>query len=124
MPVAPLPTQFQLDVYRTASAAGWLPWRLLTVVVVTPIGEEMLFRGFPIRGWRRSRRDVWFVIVLTALLWAVVRLQYDPYVIAQVFAYGLVLGWLPSVTGSTILTMLHGLINFKDMLETFVALHA
>jgi hypothetical protein len=51
-------------------------------------GEEILFRGFLVRGWRRSRRDVWFVIVLTALLWAVVHLQYDPYVIAQVLAYG------------------------------------
>jgi membrane protease YdiL (CAAX protease family) len=72
-----------------------------------------------------SRRDVWFVIVLTALLWAVVHLQYDPYVIAQVLAYGLVFGWFRWVTGSTILTMLlHGLINFEGMLETFVALHA
>ena len=68
-------------------------------------GEEILFRGFLFRGCRRSRRDVWFVIVLTALLWAV-HLQYDPYVIAQVFAYGLVFGWLRWVTGSTILTML------------------
>ena len=44
-------------------------------------GEEILFRGFLFRGWRRSRRDVWFVIALTALLWAVVHLQYDPYVV-------------------------------------------
>jgi membrane protease YdiL (CAAX protease family) len=41
-----------------------------------------------------------------------------------VFAYGLVLGRLCWVTGSTMLTMLlHGLINFEVMLETFVALH-
>jgi len=118
-------TQFQLDTYRTASAAGWLPWLLLTVVVVAPIGEETLFRGFLFRGWHRSPRDIWPVIVVTALLWAVVHLQYDPYVIAQVFAYGLVLGWLRWVTGSTILTiLLHGLINFEGMVETFVALHA
>ena len=83
-------------------------------------GDEILFRGC-----RRSRRDVWFVIVLTPLLWTVVHLQYDPYVIAQVFSYGRVLGWLRWVTGSTILTMLlHGLINFEGMLETFVALRA
>src|SRR5262245_5127801 len=47
-------TQFQLDTYRTASAAGWLPWLFLTVVVVAPIGEETLFRGFLFRGWHRS----------------------------------------------------------------------
>ena len=106
-------------------AAGWLPWLLLTVVVVTPIGEEMLFRGFLFRGWHRSPRDVWLVIIVTALLWAIVHLQYDPYGIAQVFACGLMLGWLRWVTGSTILTMLlHGLINFEGMLETFVAFHA
>lgn len=118
-------TQFQLDIYRTANAAGWLPWLLLTVVVVTPIGEEMLFRGFLFRGWHRSPRDVWPVIVVTALLWALIHVQYDLYLIAQVFAYGLLLGWLRWVTGSTILTMLlHGLINFEGMLETFIASHA
>ena len=52
-------TQFQLDIYRTASTAGWLPWLLLTVVVVAPIGEETLFRGFLFRGWHRSSREQW-----------------------------------------------------------------
>src|SRR5262249_31599504 len=81
----------------------------------------MLFRGFLFCGWHRSPRDVWPLIIVTALLWAVVHLQYDPYVIAQVFAYGWVLGWLRWVTGSTILTMfLHGVINFEGMVETFV----
>jgi membrane protease YdiL (CAAX protease family) len=38
---------------------------------------------------------------------------------------GATCGWLRWVTGSTILTMLlHGLINFEGMFETFVALHA
>jgi len=50
--------------------------------------------------------------------------QYDLYVIAQVFVYGLVLGWFRWVTRSTILAMLlHGLINFEGMLETFIAFH-
>ena len=84
-------------------------------------GEELLFRGFLFRGWRRSRRDVWS-IVLTALLGPSsicnMILSY-----CSMFAYGLMLGWLRWVTGSTILTMLlHGLINFEGMLETFVAL--
>jgi membrane protease YdiL (CAAX protease family) len=112
-------TQFQLDTYRTASAAGWLPWLLFTVVVMAPIGEETLFRGFLFRGWHRSPRDIWPVIVVTAMLWAVVHLQYDPYGIAQVFACGLVLGWLRWVTGSTILSMLmHGLINFAFIVKS------
>jgi hypothetical protein len=117
-------TPFQLDIYRTAEAAGWLPLLWLAVVVVTPIGEESLFRGFLFRGWLRAPRDAWPVILLTAFLWAIVHVQYDWFVIFQVFCFGVMLGWLRWATGSTILTMLlHGLINFEGMLETLIALH-
>jgi membrane protease YdiL (CAAX protease family) len=119
-------TPFQVDIYRTAAAAGWLPllFLWLAVVVVTPVGEEMLFRGFLFRGWLRAPRDTWPVIVLTALLWALVHVQYDWYVIAQVFVFGVMLGWLRWATGSTILTMvLHAMINCEGMLETVVSLH-
>lgn len=117
-------TPFQLDIYRTAEAVGWVPLLWLAVVVVTPIGEESLFRGFLFRGWLRAPRDVWPVIVLTASLWAIVHVQYDWFVIAQVFCFGMLLGWLRWATGSTVLTMLlHGLINFEGMLETLIALH-
>src|SRR5262249_25099376 len=66
---------------RRTGASG--PWLWLTVVVVAPIGEETLFRGFPFRGWHRAPRDAWLVIIVTALLWAFVHLQYDLYFIAQ-----------------------------------------
>lgn len=119
-------TSFQTDIFRTAAAAGWLPLLMLwlATVVVTPIGEESLFRGFLFRGWLRSPRDAWAVIVVTALLWAIIHVQYDWYVIAQVFSFGLLLGWMRWATGSTILTMLlHALINLEGMIETFVALN-
>jgi hypothetical protein len=117
-----LVTQFQLDIYRTASTAGWLPWLLLAVVVVAPIGEETLFRGFLFRGWQRSPRDAWPVIVTTALLWALLHVQYDLYLIAQVFVYGLMLGWFRWRSGSTILViLLHGLMNFEGVAETVIA---
>src|SRR5205085_9618154 len=50
---------FQLDIYRTASAAGYLPWLWLSVVVVAPIGEETVFRGFLFRGWHRYSDNAW-----------------------------------------------------------------
>jgi membrane protease YdiL (CAAX protease family) len=114
-------TPFQSSIYRTASAAGWLPLLWLAVVVVTPIGEETLFRGFLFRGWLRSPRDAWPVIVIVALGWALIHVQYDWYIIFWVFVSGLLLGWLRWATGSTILTiLLHGLINFEAMLESLV----
>ena len=121
-----LVTDFQLDIYRSATAAGGLPLLLLwlAVVVVTPVGEESLFRGFLFRGWLRSPRDTWPVILLTAFLWSIVHIQYDWFVIAQVFCFGVLLGWLRWASGSVILSMLlHGLINFEGMLETFISLH-
>jgi membrane protease YdiL (CAAX protease family) len=119
-----LVTQFQLDIYRTASAAGWLPWLLLTLVVVAPIGEETLFRGFLFRGWHRSPRDAWAVIIATALLWAITHVQYSPYYMAQVFVIGLGFGWFRYKSGSTILTMvLHGLVNLESTIETVWTIH-
>jgi membrane protease YdiL (CAAX protease family) len=114
-----LVTPFQTDIYITASTAGWLLWLLIAVVILTPIGEEVLFRGFLFRGWLRAPRDAWPVIVATSLLWAIIHLQYDWYVIAQIFVFGLLFGWLRWASGSTILTiLLHALINAEGMLET------
>lgn len=117
-------TGFQYDIYRSASAAGWLPWLWIAVVVAAPIGEETLFRGFLFRGWHREPRDVWIAIIAIALLWAFSHLQYDLFVIAQVFVVGVILGWFRWASGSTLLTMLlHGLVNCEGMFETFLALH-
>jgi membrane protease YdiL (CAAX protease family) len=118
-------TPFQTDISRTADDAGGLSLLLLwlAVVVVTPIGEETLFRGFLFRGWLQSPRDAWPVIVIVALLWALIHVQYDWYVISQVFVSGLLLGWMRWASGSTILTiLLHALINFEGMIETLVGL--
>lgn len=118
-----LVTPFQVDIYSTASAGGWLLWLWFAVVVITPVGEEILFRGFLFRGWLRSPRDVWPVIAVTAFLWAIIHLQYDWYVIGQIFVFGLLLGWIRWASGSTILTiLLHAVINLEGMLETVVDL--
>jgi membrane protease YdiL (CAAX protease family) len=117
-------TPFQVNIYRTAAAAGWLPLLWLAVAVLTPIGEETLFRGFLFRGWLRKRGDAWPVIVITSLLWAIVHVQYDLYIIVQIFVFGMVLGWLRWASGSTILTIvLHAMINCEGMLETIFSLH-
>ncbi len=118
-------TPFQFDIYRTASAADWLPFLWITVVVVAPIGEETLFRGFLFRSWNRSPRDAWVAIAVTALLWAAVHVQYELTVMGEVFVIGLAFGWVRWRTGSTLPTILmHCLLNGAGMLETFLALRA
>jgi len=118
-------TPFQTDISRTAGEAGGLAllFLWLAVVVLTPIGEEILFRGFLFRGWLQSPRDAWPVIVTIALLWALIHVQYDWYVVGQIFTFGLLLGWIRWASGSTLLTiLLHALINFEGMIETVVGL--
>jgi hypothetical protein len=119
-----LVTSFQTDIYRTASDAGWLPLLWIAVVIVTPIGEETLFRGWLFSGWLREPTDTWPVIIVTAALFAILHVQYDWFVIGQVFVFGLLVGWMRWATGSAIVTMLmHAVINFEGMLETVIGLH-
>jgi len=119
-----LVTSFQTDIYTTAGAQGWLALLWFAIIVVTPFGEETLFRGFLFRGWFRQPKDAWFAIVGTAALFALMHVQYDWFVIGQVFGFGLLLGWMRWVSGSTLLTMLlHAFINLEGMIETMIGLH-
>jgi len=112
---------FQSDIYQAAQRANLFPLLLFAITILIPVAEETLFRGFLFRGWLRSPRSAWPVIVLTAGLFAVIHVQYDWFLIVQVFAFGILFGWMRWVTGSTILTMLlHGLINLEGMVETFL----
>jgi membrane protease YdiL (CAAX protease family) len=114
-----LVTSFQKDIYTTAAAQGWLALLWISVIVITPIGEETLFRGFLFRGLFREPKDAWPAIIVTALLFAIMHLQYDWSVLVQVFGFGVLLGWLRWVSGSTVLTIvLHALINLEGMIET------
>ena len=116
-------TSFQDDIYRSAASAGAQMWLWLAVVIVAPIGEEILFRGFLFRGWQRSSDDAWVAIGATAVLWAIVHLQYDPLVIGEILVAGLALGWVRWRTGSTISTLvLHSLLNAAGMAETYFQL--
>jgi hypothetical protein len=110
--------RFQTDTFTSARRDGWLVPLLLAVVVVGPIGEEIMFRGFLYRGWVRPGFVVTPIIVLT-LLWSGMHMQYDWFGILQVFLTGLVLGWLRWLSGSTALTMvLHMQVNLEATIET------
>jgi membrane protease YdiL (CAAX protease family) len=114
--------RFQTDIYQAAKSASMLPLLLVAVTVFIPVTEESLFRGFLFRGWLRSPHQAWPVIVSTAGLFAVIHVQYDWFLIAQVFAFGVLFGWIRWATGSTILTMLlHALVNLEGMIETVLS---
>ncbi len=70
------------------------------VVILAPIAEEVLFRGFLFRGWEGSRLRLWGTIILTSIGWAIIHGQYDVYGLCFIFTLGLFLGWIRWKSGS------------------------
>ncbi len=110
-----------VEAYRQAQLAGVLPLLWLAMVVVAPITEELLFRGFLHRGWSPSWLGTSGTIVLTSALWALLHQQYGWLGILFIFVMGLLFGWLRQRSGTTTVTIvLHALNNLFAM--TIVAL--
>jgi membrane protease YdiL (CAAX protease family) len=90
---------------------GILPL-LITPIVVAPVTEELLFRGFLHRSWASSWLGVSGTIVSTSALWAAMHMQYGLVGHLQIFLFGLILGWVRQRSGTTGLTIvLHALYN-------------
>jgi len=114
---------FQLEIHRSAQADGTLIWLWLALIVVAPIGEELLFRGFLFRGFVREKRDVVPGILVIALIWSLLHVQYDWFGASVVFAIGMLFGYARLYSGSTTLViLLHMLLNLESVLETVVVL--
>jgi uncharacterized protein len=114
---------FQIELFRTAQADGTVPWLLLAIIVAAPAGEEILFRGFLFRGFVHEPRDAWPAIILIALMWMVPHLQYDWFAKTQVFAIGVLFGFVRWRTGSTTLAILmHMLLNLESTAETMLVM--
>jgi uncharacterized protein len=114
---------FQLELHRTAQAEGTLPWLWLAIIVAAPVGEELLFRGFMFRGFVHEPRDALPGILVIALIWSMLHVQYDWFGTAQVFAIGVLFGFVRWRTGSTTLViLLHMLLNLESVVETVIVM--
>ncbi len=93
----------------------WLFW--IAAVLAAPLFEEVMFRGFLFRGFQASFLGTGGAVVLTALLWAAMHVQYNLYGMAFIAAVGVVFGVARARTGSLIVSMsLHAALNFSDLL--------
>jgi membrane protease YdiL (CAAX protease family) len=114
---------FQLQIHRSAQAEGALISLWLALIVVAPVGEELLFRGFLFRGFVREPRDALPGILAIALIWSLLHIQYDWFGAGLVFVIGVLLGYVRLYSGSTTLViLLHMLLNLESVLETVVVL--
>ena len=83
----------------------------------------MLFRGFLFRGLVHEPRDALPGILVIALIWSLLHVQYDWLGAGLVFALGIMFGYVRLYTGSTMLVIvLHMLLNLESVGETVFAL--
>lgn len=69
----------------------------LTLVIVAPLAEELLFRGY-LYGKLRKSVPIWLAVLATSLLFAAIHGQWN--VAVDVFALSLVMCGLREITGS------------------------
>ena len=83
---------------------------ILTTIIVAPLVEEILFRGFLQKVLEESWEDITKAILVTSLFFALVHL--NPHWIVQIYLLGMLLGYLSWRTNSIIPgIILHGLNN-------------
>ncbi|MHC4176220.1 MAG: lysostaphin resistance A-like protein [Planctomycetota bacterium] len=104
--------------YQTA---GFLPLLWFAVICLAPLFEEIFFRGFLFSGIRHSRLGGPLAILITALVWAGIHVQYDAYQVSVIFAGGLLLGMARLKTDSVYVTIaMHVIWNIIAMVETAI----
>jgi membrane protease YdiL (CAAX protease family) len=109
--------EFMGDTYNSAKMAGMLPLLMISFVFLGPLQEELLFRGLFFRGLVPAL-GAWPTIILTSAVWAFTHVQYQWFFVGEIFALGVVFGWLKWRSGSTILTtLLHAAVNGMALVE-------
>jgi uncharacterized protein len=64
----------------------------IAVVIMAPLCEELLFRGFMIPGIAQSRLGSMGAIVISSGIWALIHFQYSLFFVGVIFVFGLLLG--------------------------------
>jgi uncharacterized protein len=118
VPVIP---PFVIEAYETAY---FLPLFYFAVIIVAPIFEEIFFRGFLFLGLRYSPLKASGAIVLPAVLWSLIHLQYEWLDITIVFLLGLLLGYARYRTNSLYVPIaMHALNNLLALLQVAWIVH-
>ena len=90
----------------------------IAVVIIAPLGEELLFRGFLQQILEKHWKDVTKAVLVTALFFAMIHM--NPYWFVQIYILGILLGFLAWKTKSVLPPLiLHGINNAMAMFFSF-----
>jgi hypothetical protein len=125
--VLPMPDSFlQVEALLTPENPLSLILLLFTIVLLAPIGEEVLFRGFLQKYLEDAWGDITRAILFSSLFFAII--HFNPYWMIQIYLLGVILGYLAWHTNSIIPSIIfHVIINatsllFASMGESFESL--
>lgn len=94
--------------------------RAFGIILIAPIGEELLFRGLLFKRINDTKLGVIGAILIPAVIFALIHVQYVVPVIVFIFIDGLFYGYVRYKTASVILPiLLHSLGNVYAVFERF-----
>ena len=67
---------------------------LISVIIIAPIAEEFIFRGFLYSQLSRTKLGPWGSVGLTSFFWTIIHFQYEIKILVVLFFFGLFLGYL------------------------------
>lgn len=105
------PTAFVDDLYDSANPK-WL--LIVTMVIVAPIYEEVMFRGIlwsAVREQFAGSKGAWVATISTSVLFSIIHLQYELYEMSVIFILAMLLGYARSRSGSLYVPILLHIIN-------------
>tara|TARA_B100000945_G_C20218490_1_gene519485 strand:+ start:25 stop:813 length:789 start_codon:yes stop_codon:yes gene_type:complete len=114
------PPEYILDLNGLLQPESIIGFFLLfiAVVIIAPLGEELLFRGFLQQILEKHWKDVTKAVLVTALFFAMIHM--NPYWFIQIYILGILLGFLAWKTKSVIPPLiLHGINNAMAMFFSF-----
>ena len=113
--------QESIDTYLSSKYAFLL---FLTVLVLAPISEEVIFRGFMLMGMKPKEGCPVWVVLFISFIWTILHVQYDLYYMSLVFISGILLGVAQVRTNSIVVPItLHFLCNLIATIELLIVVH-
>lgn len=67
---------------------------LISVLIIAPIAEEFIFRGFLFSQLSRTRLGAWGAVSISSFLWTIIHFQYEFKILLILFIFGIFLGYI------------------------------
>lgn len=95
---------------------------ILAIVIVAPIFEETLFRGFVFTGIQQSHLGTGAAIVFNSAIWAMIHTQYGAFDLVSIFLLGILFSASRIASGSLLVPIiLHGSFNLFAIIEMAIS---